>query len=107
MICGYKYIQVNNNGRVCCFCDNPVFVNDVEITIDINGMIVPEKPMDAIYDLYYNKEYGLYYVKVADLKSKPTQLDRIESMVAKSQEEIAQEARDAYTLELIEGGVIA
>ena len=37
----------------------------------------------------------------------PTQLDRIESMVAKSQEEIAQEARDAYTLELIEGGVIA
>ena len=39
--------------------------------------------------------------------SQPTQLDRIESMVAKSQEEIAQEARDAYTLELIEGGVIA
>lgn len=37
----------------------------------------------------------------------PTQLDRIEAMVAKSQEEIAQEARDAYTLELIEGGVIA
>lgn len=36
----------------------------------------------------------------------PTQLDRIESMVAKSQEEIAQEARDAYTLELIEGGII-
>ena len=36
-----------------------------------------------------------------------SQLDRIESMVAKSQEEIAQEARDAYTLELIEGGVIA
>ena len=40
-------------------------------------------------------------------KAEPTQLDRIESMVAKSQEQIAQEARDAYTLELIEGGVIA
>jgi len=37
----------------------------------------------------------------------PTQLDRIEAAVAKSNEEIAQEARDAYTLELIEGGVIA
>lgn len=37
----------------------------------------------------------------------PTQLDRIESLVSKSNEEIAQEARDAYTLELIEGGVIA
>lgn len=42
-----------------------------------------------------------------DLEPIPTQLDRIESLVAKSQEEIAQEARDNYTLELIEGGVIA
>ena len=40
-------------------------------------------------------------------KPEPTQLDRIESLVSKSQEQIAQEARDAYTLELIEGGVIA
>ena len=37
----------------------------------------------------------------------PTQLDRIEEMVSKTHAEIAQEARDAYTLELIEGGVIA
>lgn len=43
----------------------------------------------------------------APVEPEPTQLDRIESLVAKSQEEIAQEARDAYTLELIEGGVIA
>ena len=41
------------------------------------------------------------------VESHLTQLDRIESAVLKSQEEIAQEARDAYTLELIEGGVIA
>lgn len=39
--------------------------------------------------------------------SEPTQLDRIEYAILKSQEQIAQEARDAYTLELIEGGVIA
>ena len=43
---------------------------------------------------------------VEPVEPEPTQLDRIESLVAKSQEQIAQEARDAYTLELIEGGVI-
>lgn len=46
-------------------------------------------------------------VIVEPIASQPTQLDRIESLVSKSNEEIAQEARDAYTLELIEGGVIA
>lgn len=46
-------------------------------------------------------------IEPEEVTPEPTQLDRIESMVAKSQEEIAQEARDAYTLELIEGGVIA
>jgi len=40
-------------------------------------------------------------------ESEPTQLDRIEAAVTASKEQIAQEARDAYTLELIEGGVIA
>ena len=58
------------------------------------------------------KESVVKYLKPSDIpvepvEPEPTQLDRIESMVAKSQEEIAQEARDAYTLELIEGGVIA
>lgn len=51
---------------------------------------------------------GTVEVIVSDpSEPQPTQLDRIESMVAKSQEEIAQEAIDNYTLELIEGGVIA
>lgn len=36
----------------------------------------------------------------------PTQLDRIEAMVAKDRETIAQEAVDAYTMELIEEGVL-
>lgn len=58
------------------------------------------------------KENVVKYPKPSDvlvepIESEPTQLDRIESMVAKSQEEIAQEAIDNYTLELIEGGVIA
>lgn len=36
----------------------------------------------------------------------PTQLDRIEAAVTKSQEEIANNAIDTYTMELIEGGVL-
>lgn len=36
----------------------------------------------------------------------PSQLDRIESAINKTQAEIAQEARDAYTLELINSGII-
>lgn len=36
----------------------------------------------------------------------PSQLDRIEAIVSQTKEEIAQEARDEYTLELIENGVI-
>lgn len=58
------------------------------------------------------KESVVKYPKPSEVEPEPvipepSQLDRIESMVAKSQEQIAQEARDAYTLELIEGGVIA
>lgn len=57
------------------------------------------------------KESVVKYPKPSEVtpepvEPEPTQLDRIESMVAKSQEEIAQEARDEYTLELIENGVI-
>lgn len=36
----------------------------------------------------------------------PTQLDRIEAAVAASNEQIAKAAIDAYTLELLEGGLI-
>ena len=36
----------------------------------------------------------------------PTQLDRIESMVAKTNEEIANSAVDAYTEELMAAGIL-
>ena len=45
-------------------------------------------------------------VETEPTKTEPTQLDRIEAAISKSQEEIANEAVDAYTLELIEGGVL-
>lgn len=45
-------------------------------------------------------------IEEPDPEPEPTQLDRIESMIAKDNETIAQEAVDAYTLELIEEGVL-
>ena len=69
---------------------------------------------EATRDWDYNPETGEVFEPILvepepeeSIMPEPTQLDRIESMIAKTQEEIAQEARDAYTLELIEGGVIA
>lgn len=77
---------------------------------------ITENGVIYIVETYQSDETGkesvVKYQKPSDITvepvtQEPSQLDRIESMVAKSQEEIAQEARDAYTLELIEGGVIA
>lgn len=103
MVYGFRYIQIDETGLVTSACSMPV----EGVTIDTEGMTVPEQPTDAVYDLYYNEEQGLHYVKVSDFEdAEPTQLDRIESMVAKSQEEIAQEARDAYTDLLMEEGVL-
>lgn len=67
---------------------------EYEVRTYSNGTVVKEVIMPEV-------------VPVEPIEPVPTQLDRIESMVAKSQEEIAQEAIDAYTLELIEGGIIA
>ena len=69
MINEYRYIQIDKNGRVNSACDNPVFVDGIEITIDTEGMVVPTMPMDAIYDLYYDERHGLHYVKIADFDS--------------------------------------
>lgn len=103
MIYGYRYIDVSEDGQIITFKDTPT-----ENSIDIEGMTIPEMPTDAIYALRYNKTSGLHWAKTGDFPQKePTQLDRIEAAVVASNEQIAQEARDAYTLELIEGGVIA
>lgn len=80
--------------NLCFYKDYYYFQTDTEIT-----------EAEVVSDEEFAK--AVASVVVAEPTVEPTQLDRIESMVAKSQEEIAQEARDAYTLELIEGGVIA
>ena len=48
MVYGYRYIQIDETGMVSGACADPVFVDGVEITIDTEGMIVPEAPTGAI-----------------------------------------------------------
>ena len=64
-------------------------------------------------DVYIVMEYenGTIVEKIKSdklelIEPQPTQLDRIESLVSKSNEEIAQEAIDNYTDMLMEEGVL-
>ena len=61
MVWNERYIDIDENGMVICAKNTPT-----KNSIDTEGMTVPEEPTDAIYALYYNKEQGLHYVKVAD-----------------------------------------
>ena len=104
-----RYIQINETGLVTATCANPVFVDGVEITIDTEGLTIPEQPTDAIYSLYYTEIDGLHWVKIADFNKEagePTQLDRIESAVSSTLDEIRAEAVDEYTLSLMENNII-
>lgn len=71
----------------------------------INQDSIPNKSDNQEYYLTEDNQIGMRDLK-QNIKEL-TQLDRIEEMISKSVEELRQEARDAYTLELIEGGVIA
>ncbi len=63
MVNGYRYIQIDENGRIKATCDTPV----EGVTIDTEGKWVPDCPTDAIYELYYNEAEGLHWVKAAEL----------------------------------------
>ena len=90
MVYGFRYIQIDKSGSITSACANPVFVDGVEITIDTEGMIVPEMPTDAIYALYYNETDGLHWVKVAEFEedlgdvADPV-MEKLESIDAKIQ----------------------
>lgn len=90
MVYGFRYIQTGENGRVSGSCADPVFAEGVEITIDTEGMTVPEMPTDAIYDLYYNETEGLHWEKVAEFEedlgdvADPV-MEKLESIDAKIQ----------------------
>ena len=82
MVYEFRYIQIDENGLVSSACADPVFVEGVEITIDTEGMTVPEMPTDGIYDLYYNETDLLHWVKVADFTEDLTEADKQEAALA-------------------------
>lgn len=67
MVLGFRYIQLDEDGRVKASCDTPI----EGVTIDIEGMAVPDEPTDGIYELYYSEEAGLHWKKVVELDDIP------------------------------------
>lgn len=70
---------------------NPVIAFECDETVEV-GMI-------------YNEETGEFTEYIPPTPT-PSQLDRIEELLNKNYAQAQQDAVDAYTLELLEGGVI-
>lgn len=84
---------------------------------DVDGNPVIAVPCDDTIKLgmAYDPETGVFSEYIPEEPEpepepepvpEPTQLDRIEAAVTASNEQIAKAAIDAYTLELLEGGLI-
>lgn len=67
MVYGYRYIQLDEDGRVKASCDTEI----EGVTIDTEGMEMPEQPEDAIYDLYYSEAEGLHWKKIMEFDEIP------------------------------------
>lgn len=67
MVFGYRYIDVEENGRVAGSKMVPTAKS-----IDTEGMTMPEMPTDAIYELYYDMgQKALYWKKVGEFAEQP------------------------------------
>lgn len=87
MVWGNRYIQLDDDGRVEASCSAAV----AGVTIDTEGMQMPEEPTDTIYSLYYNEGEGLYWKKVGEKDTGLTGEER-------------QDAALTYILAMTEGG---
>lgn len=95
--------------QVASFINNPKIINQkFNLIVDLENH--PQKNEIQI-DWFYDEETNTFSaegeVVYPEFKEpEQTQLDRIEAAVAKSNDDIAAEAVDEYTLELIERGVL-
>lgn len=91
-------------------------IDSENVLVGISNLldVVPEKP-DMIlvspefdFELRTKKWTGTDWEDYTDPipEPQPSQLDRIEEKLSKTQKEIAESAVDAYTLELLESGVL-
>ena len=63
---------------------------------------------DVVLGWVYEPDTGEFheYIPEAKLDPEPTQLDRIEAAISKTQGEIVNEAIDTYTMALMEEGIL-
>ncbi len=95
--------------QVGVFVDNPKSVNTkYNILVDLeNHPQAKEIELDWFYDESTNTFFEEGEIHYPELQPpQPTQLDRIESMLSSSNEQLRQEGADALTLELIERGIL-
>ena len=91
-------------------------IDSENVLVGISNLldVVPEKPGMILvspefdFELRTKKWTGTDWEDYTDPipEPQPTQLDRIEEKLSKTQKEIAESAVDAYTLELLESGVL-
>lgn len=104
MIKGFRYIQIDETGLVTSYCAMEV----KGVTIDTEGMTVPEQPTDAVYDLYYNEMNGLHWVKIADFESELPNQDELQWQAITDLEISQMEYNQALTdleIKYLEGGI--
>ena len=94
----YRYAIIDGNGYI------------VGISY-LSGEVLKENmiPIEVDFDTTNKKWNGSAwenYVPPEPAEPQPSQLDRIEEKLSKTQKEIAESAVDAYTLELLESGVL-
>lgn len=94
----YRYAVIDENGIITG-------------TANLSGEVtyINMIPIDGDFDIENKRWNGSSwesYTPPEPPEPQPTQLDRIEEKLSKTQKEIAESAVDAYTLELLESGVL-
>lgn len=95
-----KYALVNEKGIV-------YGISNLKNKVDNANMILISDDFDTTNKKYVNGEWVKYEPKPLPIPTpEPTQLDIIQGMVAKSNEELRQEGYDNCVMDMIKEGVI-
>ena len=76
---------------------------------DVDGNIVTAVECDnniTVDDIYHPETGKCEHIEITIPEPEPTQLDRIEEKINLNYEQAQQSAVDAYTMELMEGGIL-
>ena len=94
--------------RYALIDDDGIVYGVSNLTGEINNpsMILITDDFDLDNKKYVDGEWVDYFPEPIETKIEPTQLDRIEEAISRTQEEIKQEAIDNYTIQLMEEGLI-